>query len=215
MVSIAPSIRRALHQRTAKEPPTPVNGVYGKFWDPDSDSEYEDLGDADDLARGVVVPPPRSSSLHQPRRSTNTRRSRAVCNANRRSRRRLRHPQRPSVRRGRGYGKDLFRRVASHRWQRLGTSSSRLCKGGYQALGAGLAAMIAVPPAGIATSFVEAVEILHLRGFKFQTRGPVRLDHNRSDRTGHGRRLRIGSPRPMPHNRALPRHRFCVDLSDD
>lgn len=63
-VSIAPLIRRALHQRTAKEPPTPVNGVYGKFWAPDSDSEYEDLGDADDLAQGVVVPP--SPPIQQP-----------------------------------------------------------------------------------------------------------------------------------------------------
>ena len=46
-ILIAPSIQRALWQIMAKEPLAPDHAVSGKFQDPDSDSECEDLGDAE------------------------------------------------------------------------------------------------------------------------------------------------------------------------
>lgn len=56
-VSVAPSIRRALRQITAKEACPPVHGVFGRFWDPDSDSECEDLGD-DLRPQSLTATPP-------------------------------------------------------------------------------------------------------------------------------------------------------------
>lgn len=84
-IKIAPSIRIALRRVTAKDhrsinhefgkqlmaasmpsiladPSTHLCEGSGKFWDPDSDSEYEDLGDADILAQRAVLPPRAAST---------------------------------------------------------------------------------------------------------------------------------------------------------
>ncbi|KAG2586030.1 uncharacterized protein LOC120675719 [Panicum virgatum] len=97
-VAVAPSIKQALRRITAKDSPRPQDpdvvhrrfnlgefhlfssakprSMAGKFWDSDSESDYEDLGDADSLAMNlaaqkssqdpakvlVPTPPP-----HQPR----------------------------------------------------------------------------------------------------------------------------------------------------
>ena len=92
-VSVAPSIQRALRNLTAKDPqgidrdyfkrsmsyakrdflPDPyihLSEGSGKFWDFESDSDYEDLGDAEVLAQAVQTnlrPPPAAISAVPPR----------------------------------------------------------------------------------------------------------------------------------------------------
>jgi hypothetical protein len=114
-VLIAPSIQRALRQITAKETTPPVHGISGKFWDPESDSECEDLGAAEPLVCCVAITPT-IQQLRQPLRSI-MRGSRTRGSVNHRYQLRHRHPQRQSGRRGRGYGGVLFRRDESRRRQ--------------------------------------------------------------------------------------------------
>jgi len=61
-VSLAPSVRRAFRQITAKEPRPPDHGGFGKFWDQGSDSECDDLGAVEEPARGGS-PKPSSTIL--------------------------------------------------------------------------------------------------------------------------------------------------------
>jgi len=56
-VKIAPAIRQAIRRVTAKETIGADRALrVGKFWAPDSDSECEDLGDADSIALRVHPP---------------------------------------------------------------------------------------------------------------------------------------------------------------
>ena len=52
-VSIAPTVRKAIWRVTAKESKPLDHGRLGKFWEPDSDSECEDLGEVEPPVQGA------------------------------------------------------------------------------------------------------------------------------------------------------------------